>query len=239
MSTASGGYAPQIIALLAGGLIASLGLTWAARTARGRALLERVRAPVAAVAGLTVVAGAGTGVWVMIGSLVRAARDAMARGVGPMDASGGPGSGSVGGPTVPDTLAAAADALGPAIGTGEAFLFGLLVGLPLSLPGLFLLWSDARSERTRRLRRRDVVPTKDDRRAYAEDLARQIRDVSPTPREVRGSIGGEGGRVLVLSGDVDAAEGERLTAALRRDLSELGFKRVEGSGGDRSWWTRV
>jgi hypothetical protein len=51
-------------------------------------------------------------------------------------------------------------------------------------------------------------------------------------------VGGDGGRVLVLEGDLDAAEGERLTAALRAELEGLGFRRVEGAGG-KGWWTRV
>jgi hypothetical protein len=63
--------------------------------------------------------------------------------------------------------------------------------------------------------------------------------VSPTPRSVSASIGGEGGRVLVLSGDIGADEAERLTTALRADLVELGFKRIEGGKGSKQWWTRV
>jgi len=116
------------------------------------------------------------------------------------------------------------------------FAFGLLVGVPLGAPGVVLAWSEARSRA--RKRKRDHVPTKDERRAYAADLERQIREVSPEPRRVVASIGGDGGRVLILDGDIRAEEGERLTKALRGDLAELGFKRVEGRGAD-DWWSRV
>lgn len=52
------------------------------------------------------------------------------------------------------------------------------------------------------------------------------------------AIGGAGGTVLKFEGDLSAEEGERLTVALRADLKEVGFKRVEG-GGAKSWWVRV
>jgi hypothetical protein len=114
---------------------------------------------------------------------------------------------------------------------------GVLVGLPLSVPAVVLSWRDARArERTRRVRAR---ATKDDRRAYALDLVRQIQDVSPGTRTLQATVGGEGGTVLSFRGDLGAKEGERLTAALRVDLQELGFKRVEGESDGKSWWARV
>jgi hypothetical protein len=73
----------------------------------------------------------------------------------------------------------------------------------------------------------------------AADLGRQIEEISPTPRKVVASVGGDGGRVLSLEGDIDAEEGDRLTTALRADLQELGFKRVEGGTGSTTWWSRV
>ena len=116
---------------------------------------------------------------------------------------------------------------------------GLAVGLPLGLPGLFAAWSEAHRARRAQLKRRDRVPTKDDRRAYAEGLVQQIAEISPTPRALTASISGDGGRVLLFEGEIDAKEGERLTAALRADLQEVGFKRVEGRNGANEWWTRV
>lgn len=121
-----------------------------------------------------------------------------------------------------------------------ALLFvGIAVGLPISLPVVFLAWSDARAEAKRRSKRRETVPTKDDRRAYANDLLRQIQEASDRPRELSVTVGGDGGRVLILTGDIHPDEIERLTAALRQDLKDLGFRRVEGEGGSKRGWARV
>jgi hypothetical protein len=118
-------------------------------------------------------------------------------------------------------------------------VLGVAIGIPLALPGLLLLWANARATARAGGRKRvEGRATKDDRRAFAADLERQIRDVSTPPRNVTARVGGDGGRVLVLEGDLDAAEGERLTAALRTELRELGFRRVEGTGG-KGWWARV
>lgn len=118
-------------------------------------------------------------------------------------------------------------------------LVGVLVGLPFSFPGVVLAWNDARADAKRRSKRRETVATKDDRRAYAMDLLRQIQDVSDHPRDLRVSAAGDGGRVLVLDGDIQADEVERLAAALRGDLKELGFRRVEGGSGPNHRWTKV
>jgi len=119
------------------------------------------------------------------------------------------------------------------------FALGLSVGLPIGMPGLLAAWAEARRKDREVRKKRDFVPTKDDRRAYAIELVEQITDVSPRPRELSASIAGDGGTVLRFEGDIDAAEGERLTVALRADLAEVGFKRVEGQNGAREWWTRV
>jgi hypothetical protein len=119
------------------------------------------------------------------------------------------------------------------------FALGLAVGLPIGVPGLLAAWTEARRKDRETRRKRDFVPTKDDRRGYAVQLVQQIMDVSPRPRELSASIAGDGGTVLRFEGDIDAAEGERLTTALRLDLSEVGFKRVEGQNGSKEWWTRV
>jgi hypothetical protein len=202
--TTLGGFAPQILALLAGGLLGSLGLTFLVRRPTPRARLARM-------SGWTFSASALTAAAVTLAAAIWQARGAVAGGAAGLQAV-----------TPPQLL-----------------LFGFLIGVPLSLPGLLFTWSDARARERARLKKRDFVPTKDDRRAWAADLASQIEEVSPTPRSVSASIGGEGGRVLVLSGDIGADEAERLTAALRADLAELGFKRVEGGKGSKQWWTRV
>ena len=118
-------------------------------------------------------------------------------------------------------------------------LFGLVVGLFLAVPPTVLAWVDERARARARSKRRNHAPTREERRAFAEDLARQIRELSVPRRDVRVTVGGDGDRVLVVEGPLDAQEGEKLTSALRSDLRELGFKRVEGSGGTNDWWTPV
>ncbi len=197
-------FTPQIFALLAGGLVGSLGMTCAARTERGGAALVKLNAWVFALACLALAgAGGAAALWQLRWAL----------------AEQGPGL----------------EGITPA----QLLLFGLVIGVPMSLPGVVFAWSDAHTKEKAQKKRRDFVPTKDDRRKFADDLVRQIKEVSPKPREVRASVGGDGGRVLMLEGEIDAAEGERLTAALRTDLAALAFKRVEGKHGSREWWSRV
>jgi len=122
---------------------------------------------------------------------------------------------------------------------GPLALVGLCFGLALSIPGVVISWSNARAVEKAKSKRRDRAVTKDDRREYAADLAKQISELSYPPREVRTSIGGDGGRVLELEGDFSSEEGERLTQALREDLKDVGFKRVEGKSPQGDWWSRV
>ena len=116
---------------------------------------------------------------------------------------------------------------------------GLCVGLALSLPSVVMSWMETRATEKVDRQRRERVATKDDRRSFVEDLARQIREVSHPPREVQTSIAGNGGTILELEGDFSAKEGDRLTDALREDLKSLGFKRVEGKSPSGDWWSRV
>jgi hypothetical protein len=119
---------------------------------------------------------------------------------------------------------------------GGMLLFGLLVGLPFSLPTLIAVWSD---ETGLKKKPRAAPATKDDRRAFAEKLAKQIVEVSERGTEVTATVGGDGGRVLFFDGDLAADQGEKLVAALRSEMKELGFKRVEGKGPKGAWWTTV
>ena len=122
--------------------------------------------------------------------------------------------------------------------TGVMLLLGLAIGLPMSLPGVVLARMDARATDEKKRKRKDRVTTKDDRRAFAENLGRQVREFSDPGREVKVTIGGDGGTVLKFEGDLSAKQAERLTAALRADLKEVGFKRVE-VGKPKNWWVRV
>ncbi len=58
---------------------------------------------------------------------------------------------------------------------GVMLLFGLAIGLPMSLPGVMLAWTDARAGEEKTRKRKHRVVTKDDRRAFADDLARQLK----------------------------------------------------------------
>ncbi len=121
---------------------------------------------------------------------------------------------------------------------GVMLLLGLAIGLPMSLPGVVLARIDARATDEKKRKRKGRVVTKDDRRAFAEDLGRQVLEFSDPGREVKVTIGGDGGTVLLFEGDMSAKQAERLTAALRPDLKEVGFKRVE-VGKPKNWWVRV
>ena len=121
---------------------------------------------------------------------------------------------------------------------GVMLLLGLAIGLPMSLPGVVMARMDARATDEKKRKRKGRVVTKDDRRAFAENLGRQVREFSDPGREVKVTIGGDGGRVLKFEGDLSAEQAERLTAALRADLKEVGFKRVEVDAPEK-WWVRV
>lgn len=126
---------------------------------------------------------------------------------------------------------------GPATISPLRFLLaGILVGLPLSLPTVLASWHGARRDSRKPAR---APATRDERRAFADRIGQQIRDATRPPREVEASIVGDGGRVLLLEGDLKREEGDRLVAALRGELEELGFKRVQGKGTGGDWWTRV
>ena len=137
------------------------------------------------------------------------------------------------------TLLAQANAGLDAVRPFQMVVLGASVGLPLAVPGIVAAWADARRRRRASERRRDVVPTEDDRREFATRLATQIMEMSPRRRDVAASISGDGGTVLVLAGDIDANEGERLAGALRDELRDVGFRRMEGRSAKGDWWTPV
>ena len=119
------------------------------------------------------------------------------------------------------------------------FTLGLIVGLPLSLPGIIATWSDSRPEKIAERERRAKNATREDRLEFAQDLVRQIEEFADTPRGVSASLTGDKGKVLMIAGDLQRAEGDKLVAALRGELKELGFQRVEGEGPKGKWWSPV
>jgi hypothetical protein len=127
-----------------------------------------------------------------------------------------------------------------AIGSPMSYLlFGLVTGLPLSLPGVITAWSDARPEKVEARARKAKAATEQDRREFARNLVRQIEEFADVPRTISASLTGEDGTVLAFEGDLERKEGDKLVAALRGDLQANGFKRVEGEGPKGKWWSRV
>jgi len=123
MENGLGQYAPQIIAMLLGGLSTSLGTTWALRKGRGHETLVKAKgAGIALYAVVSLILGGGAAYWMVTSML---------------DSIGGP----------PELASA----------------------------GVMLAWTDARAGEEKKRKRKDRVVTKDDRRAFADDLARQLK----------------------------------------------------------------
>jgi len=118
-------------------------------------------------------------------------------------------------------------------------LFGLAVGLPMGLPQIIAVWNEERPAKKAEREKKAAEATAQDREAYAAELLEQIRTASPDPRKLEAFIRGDDRRVLWFEGDLARDEGERLVAALRRDLQEHGFRRVEGRGSKGNWRTDV
>lgn len=119
------------------------------------------------------------------------------------------------------------------------FVFGLAIGLPMSLPQVITTWSQLRPAKVAARARKAAHATRDDREEYVTQLVEQIRNATTEARQMEGFTRGEDGRVLWLEGDLARDEGERLVAALRREMTEVGFTRVEVRGGKGNWWTKV
>ncbi len=122
------------------------------------------------------------------------------------------------------------------LSTGGFLVLGLLVGLAFSLPGVVMAWQEARGGGKPK---RTGPATRDDRRAFATQLASQIREAADREVDVAVRAGGDGERVLFIEGGLDSEQGNRLVAALRIEMRELGFKRVEGTGAGGEWWAPV
>jgi hypothetical protein len=195
---------PQIAALLAGGLGASLGVTYWVRSESVAIPLARLSRVAFTSACLIAVAVGIIAAYLLVRSIMRVAIDDPAA-VSPMG----------------------------------LLLFGIAVGVPLGLPGVIATYAETRRRERARIERENRAPTREARRTFADQIRDQILEVSPRPRALSVSLTGDRGTILRLEGDVDATEGDRLTAALREDLRELGFERVEGRKGTAEWWSRV
>ncbi|MCH7534108.1 MAG: hypothetical protein IIB36_20445 [Gemmatimonadetes bacterium] len=195
---------PHMVAMVAGGLGASLGLSWSARKPRGRALLGRIKWWGVAVFATVAVGGLVGGFYWMFRRVSEHPN--------------------------PEELFRS---------PWVFLLMGSVIGLPFSLPGVLTAWSDARPAKVAAREQKRKSATERDRLEFAHKLVEQIKEFSQTPREVSASLSDEKGTVLVFSGDLGREEGDRLVAALRDEMTDLGFKRVEGDGGRVKWWTRV
>ncbi len=198
-------FAPQLLALLAGALISSLGPGIWVRRPRGRAWLSRV---------------GGWALTAFVTVSLAVAAVAVYWGYSRIVA-------------IPETLT-------PVLGTPLQLLaLGLAVGLPCSTPSVLYARHELRRLASEKEARKNKPPSRAERVKYARELATQIREVSPERSGLSATVSGEDGEVLVFEGPLERREGDRLVAALRADLEDRGFKRVEGEGPGGKWWSRV
>jgi hypothetical protein len=112
--------------------------------------------------------------------------------------------------------------------------FGVVVGLPFTPLAVTSVWRQAR--RPAKPRR---PATRKERSQYAQDLQRQLVEYGSEAGNFRVELREDEGRILYISGGMARDLAERLVAALRGELSEMGFQRVEGKNGEQNWWVRV
>lgn len=116
------------------------------------------------------------------------------------------------------------------------FGFGLIVGLPFTVPTVTGVWQAARSASAKT---KAKPASRQDRIKFAQDLEKQLKEFVEDSRPVEVMPQGEDADILLLGGGFTRQEGERLVAALRADLLALNVKRVEGGPKDSKWWVRV
>jgi hypothetical protein len=116
--------------------------------------------------------------------------------------------------------------------------FGVVMGLPFTLPTVTGIRREHREEAARADKKKKPA-SRQDRLEFAKDLERQLRDYVGDSRTITVALDGDEGTVLLLGGEVTREEGERLVAALRRDIDAVDFRRVEGNSAKGKWWVRV
>lgn len=128
---------------------------------------------------------------------------------------------------------------GAAAGSPWLYLaFGLVVGLPFTLPTVTGVWRDETGPGARG-RHRQEPASSEDRLEFAKDLEGQLREFAGKDRTIGVRLQGDKGRVLRFDGELTRQEGERLVAALRAEIDSLDFQRVEGEAKGDKWWVRV
>jgi hypothetical protein len=117
------------------------------------------------------------------------------------------------------------------------FGFGLVVGLPFTLLTVTSVWRHENRPAERDTPKRKV--TRKERTEYARDLEKQLTEYGGEAAAYRVQLREDTGQVMVISGGMTREQAERLVTALRVEMRDLGFQRVEGRAADRDWWVRV
>ncbi len=118
------------------------------------------------------------------------------------------------------------------------FTFGVVMGLPFTLPAVTGVWRQHR-EAQERAEKKKKPASRQERLEFAKDLERQLREYVGDTRLIKVDLQGAEGTVLFLQGEITRQEGERLVAALRADIDAVDFRRVEGKSEKGKWWVRV
>ncbi len=118
------------------------------------------------------------------------------------------------------------------------FTFGVVMGLPFTLSAVTGVWRQHRDAQARAEKKKKPA-SREDRREFAKDLERQLREFVGDTRTIKVELQGDEGTVLLLQGEITRQEGERLVAALRADIDAVDFRRVEGKSEKGKWWVRI
>ncbi len=118
------------------------------------------------------------------------------------------------------------------------FTFGVVMGLPFTLPAVTGVWRQHR-EQLARVEMKKKPTSRQERLEFAKGLERQLKEYVGDTRTIQVELQGDEGNVLYFRGDLTREEGERLVAALRADIDAVDIRRVEGKSEKGKWWVRV
>jgi hypothetical protein len=118
------------------------------------------------------------------------------------------------------------------------FTFGVVMGLPFTLPAVTGVWRQHR-EQLARAEMKKKPTSRQERLEFAKGLERQLKEYVGDTRTIQVELQGDEGNVLYFRGEITREEGERLVAALRADIDAVDFRRVEGRSEKGKWWVRV
>jgi hypothetical protein len=118
------------------------------------------------------------------------------------------------------------------------FTFGVVMGLPFTLPAVTGVWRQHR-EQLARAEMKKKPTSRQERLEFAKGLERQLKEYVGDTRTIQVELQGDEGNVLYFRGDLTREEGERLVAALRADIDAVDLRRVEGRSEKGKWWVRV